>query len=134
DLIGMYYPELVLPDDRAALSAAIENLARGATEAAQVSRVRRLDGQALWMETSLRLVIDPLSGKPEALMATVRDITERKMAEQRLADERRELQGLVFRDGLTGVFNRRHFDRELELQWRQAAQADSNRCLAVIMV
>jgi diguanylate cyclase (GGDEF)-like protein/PAS domain S-box-containing protein len=134
DLTGVYYPDLALPDDRDALATAIENMARGATEAAQVTRVRRLDGQALWMETSLRLVIDPFSGKPEALMATVRDITERKMAEQRLADERMELQGLAFRDGLTGVFNRRHFDRELELQWRQAAQADTHSSLAIIMV
>jgi len=67
-------------------------------------------------------------------MATVRDITERKVVERRLADERRELQALVFRDGLTGLFNRRHFDRELQRQWRQEARAVSPSHVAVIMI
>ena len=134
NLIGSYYPDLVLPDDRAALSATIEKMAMGTTEASHVSRLRRLDGQALWIETHLRLVISPFSGKPEALTATARDITERKAEEQRLADERRELQGLVYRDGLTGLFNRRHFDRELAHRWRQEARADSRIYMAVVMI
>jgi diguanylate cyclase (GGDEF)-like protein len=68
------------------------------------------------------------------LTVTVRDMTERKTAEQRLADERTELQGLAFRDGLTGLFNRRHFDRELERVWRQHAQADKPSFVAAIMI
>jgi len=134
DLIGMYYPELVLPDDRAALTMAVESVMRGAIEAFQDSRWRRPDGQVVWMKTSLRLLIDPFSSKPEALMATVRDITESKVAEQRLADERKELQALAFRDGLTGLFNRRYFDRELERQWRKEARALSLSHVAVIMI
>jgi len=134
DLIGVYYPKLVLPDDHDVLATTIANVAAGAPEASRDSRLRRLDGQVLWMETNLRLVIDPLSGKPEALTVTVRDITERKVAEQRVADERRKLQGLAFRDGLTGLFNRRYFDRELEHQWRQEARADSRSFVAVVMV
>jgi diguanylate cyclase (GGDEF)-like protein/PAS domain S-box-containing protein len=132
-LIGMHYPDLVLPDDRDAMATAIESLAMGATEASQVSRLRRSDDQVLWMETYLRPVIDPFSGKPEALTATAHDITERKAAEQRLADERTELHGLAFRDGLTGLFNRRHFDRELEFQWQQEARTDKRGFVAVVM-
>ena len=132
-LIGVYYPDLVLPDDRDALARAIENLAAGVTKASQVSRFRRADGQVLWMETYLRPVIAPLSGKPEALTATAQDITERKVAEQRLADERTELHGLAFRDGLTGLFNRRHFDRELAFQCRQEARADKRGFVAVVI-
>ena len=134
DLTGVYYPDLVLPEDREALAATIGRLARDATEASQVSRFPCPDGRILWMETYLRPVIDPFSGEPEALTATAHDITERKMAEQRLAEERSELQGLAFRDGLTGLFNRRHFDRELGFQWQQQARTESERSLAVIMV
>ena len=47
DLIGVYYPELVLPDDRAAMATTIANVAAGATEAFRESRLRHLDGQAL---------------------------------------------------------------------------------------
>jgi diguanylate cyclase (GGDEF)-like protein/PAS domain S-box-containing protein len=134
DLIGVRYPDLVLPEDRDALATAIENVAMGATEVSQFSRFQHRDGQILWMETYLRPIINPFSGKPEALTATARDITERKVEEQRYADERRELHGLVFRDALTGLFNRRHFDRELALQWQQAPRKDDRGFLAVVMV
>lgn len=134
NLVGMHYPELVLPEDRAALVTAIERVAAGAIEASQDSRLRRSDGEVLWMTTTLRRVVDPFSGKPEALMATVRDITESKIVEKRLTDERKELQALVFRDSLTGLFNRRHFDHELERQWRKEARAESARYVAVIMI
>ncbi|WP_233809529.1 bifunctional diguanylate cyclase/phosphodiesterase [Paraburkholderia sp. HP33-1] len=132
-LIGTRYPDLVLSDDRHALAMVIENLGTGATEAYQVSRFRRPDGRVLWMETYLRPVINAFSGKPEALTATAHDITERKVAEQRLADERVELHGLAFRDGLTGLFNRRHFDRELAFQWRKEARTDQRGFVAVVM-
>jgi diguanylate cyclase (GGDEF)-like protein/PAS domain S-box-containing protein len=134
DLIGVYYPELVLPDDREAMINAIERLTVAETEVSRDSGLRRPDGEARWIKTYLRLVVDPFSGKPEMLTATVRDMTERKTAEQRLADERTELQGLAFRDGLTGLFNRRHFDRELERVWRQHAQADKPSFVAAIMI
>jgi diguanylate cyclase (GGDEF)-like protein/PAS domain S-box-containing protein len=133
-LIGAYYPDLALPDDRDALAATIGRLALDPAEASQVSRFARPDGQVLWMETYLRPVIDPFSGAPESLTATAHDITERMVAEQRLADERRELQGLAFHDGLTGLFNRRHFDCELERQWQLQARAEDSGALAVVMV
>jgi diguanylate cyclase (GGDEF)-like protein/PAS domain S-box-containing protein len=134
DLVSVYYPDLALPDDRDALAATIERLVQDPMEASQVSRFARPDGEVLWMETYLRPVIDAFSGAPEAFTATAHDITERKVAEQRLADERRELQGLAFRDGLTGLFNRRHFDRELELQWQLQAHAEDDSALAVVMI
>jgi diguanylate cyclase (GGDEF)-like protein/PAS domain S-box-containing protein len=134
ELVGAYLPDLVIADDRDALATAIEKLAMGASEVSQVSRFRRPDGQILWLETYLRPVIDPYSGQPESLTATTRDITARTAAERRLADERIELQGLAYRDGLTGLFNRRHFDRELEHQWRRLTEADDSGFTAVVMV
>jgi diguanylate cyclase (GGDEF)-like protein len=85
------------------------------------------------METHLRCVVDPFSGKPNSLTARVSDVTERRLNEKRADDERAELRGLAFRDGLTGLFNRRHFDRELGRHWQQEARADRRGCLAVIM-
>jgi diguanylate cyclase (GGDEF)-like protein/PAS domain S-box-containing protein len=134
DLIGVHFPELVLPDDRDAMVVAIVSLTAVDAEVSRDSRLMRPDGQVRWIKTYFRLVVDPFSGKPEMLTVTVRDITERKVAEQLLADERRELQGLAFRDALTGLFNRRHFDRELERLWRQNGQADSQSSVAAIMI
>ncbi|MFL9912713.1 diguanylate cyclase [Paraburkholderia fungorum] len=132
-LIGSYYPDLALPDDHDSLAVAIARLALDANEASRVSRVRCPDGRVLWLETFLRPVIDPISGKPEALTATARDVTERTLMEKRAAAERLELEDLAFRDGLTGLFNRRHFDRELGRHWKQEARADKRAFVAVIM-
>ncbi|WP_175425508.1 bifunctional diguanylate cyclase/phosphodiesterase [Trinickia violacea] len=133
DLIGTHFAELGLPEDCDALAAAIASAVSGGTEVSQTSRLRRSDGSTLWTETHIRSIIDPLSGKPEGLTATVRDITERKLTEQQIADERAELQGLAFRDGLTGLFNRRHFDRELGRRWQHESRTDRRGFLAVIM-
>ncbi len=132
-VIGTLFAQLAASNDRAALAAAIANAAASDVETSRVSRFLRADGDALWMETHLRRVIDPLSGKPDSLTATVRDITERKLAEQRHAEERAKLHSLAFRDGLTGLFNRRHFDRALGRRWRLEARADRRGFLAVIM-
>jgi diguanylate cyclase (GGDEF)-like protein/PAS domain S-box-containing protein len=134
DLVGVNYPQLILSDDRHVLATAIESVSRGEREPSRISRFQRPDGEVVWLETCLRVVLDPLSGKPESLTATARDITERKFAEEQHADERRELQGLAFRDSLTGLFNRRYFDRELKLQWEQAARAGNDSVAAVVMV
>lgn len=42
------------------------------------------------------------------------------------------LRQLVFRDGLTGVFNRRHFDQQLSKEWARATRNES--ALSVILV
>ncbi|MEX3840415.1 diguanylate cyclase domain-containing protein [Paraburkholderia sp. BR10879] len=132
-LTGTHLTDLALADDRDALAAAIAKVASGEVEASETSRLRHMNGSVLWMEAHLRCVIEPFSGKPDSLTATVRDITERTLLEKRAAEERAELRGLAFRDGLTGLFNRRHFDRELAHHWQQESRADKRGYLAVIM-
>jgi diguanylate cyclase (GGDEF)-like protein/PAS domain S-box-containing protein len=132
-VMGLYLPDLALSDDRGALAVALEKVASGESEASQASRLLHRNGGAVWMETHLRCVIDPYSGNPDSLTATMRNITEQKLADKRAADERAELQGLAFRDALTGLFNRRHFDRELGRHWQRTSRADKRGNLAVIM-
>ena len=132
-LIGISLSDLALSGDGSALAAVLEKVASGESEASQASRFLHRNGGAIWMETHLRCVIDPFSGKPDSLTATIRNISQLKLAEERAADERAELQGLAFRDGLTGLFNRRHFDRELGRHWQQQSRADKRGKLAVIM-
>lgn len=50
------------------------------------------------------------SGKLIAVVETVRDMTEQKLAQM-------ALQNLAARDGLTGIANRRTFDDRIELEW-----------------
>jgi diguanylate cyclase (GGDEF)-like protein len=50
----------------------------------------------------------------------VREITERKLAEQQLADAYRTVETLAVTDALTGLANRRRFDQCLATEWRRA--------------
>ncbi|BAU28375.1 PAS domain S-box-containing protein/diguanylate cyclase (GGDEF)-like protein [Aneurinibacillus soli] len=56
-------------------------------------------------------------GNPSVL-TVFRDISERKMAEQKLKEANHQLVLLSSRDGLTGIANRRIFDETLEREWR----------------
>jgi diguanylate cyclase (GGDEF)-like protein len=60
------------------------------------------------------------------------DISERKKTEERLLSLQTELQDLSFKDGLTGLANRRRFDSLLETEW-DAARRD-RRPLSLLMI
>ncbi|MCJ8168268.1 sensor domain-containing diguanylate cyclase [Atopomonas sediminilitoris] len=63
----------------------------------------------------------------EYLVAVMRDNSARLKLE-------RELQELSQRDGLTNLFNRRHFDEELEREWRRAQRNSTGLGLLMIDV
>ncbi len=74
------------------------------------------DGTPLWYEVMRSPYHDPLSDSKGVLLMA-RDVTERKMAEQQLADAIMDLQELSFVDSLTKVANRRSFDEQLTKLW-----------------
>lgn len=55
----------------------------------------------------------------------VRDITKQKQIEE-------ELKNLSYKDGLTGIFNRRAFDETLEKEWKRADR--NNAPISLIMM
>nr|WP_086940518.1 GGDEF domain-containing protein [Thaumasiovibrio occultus] len=74
------------------------------------------DGTPLWYEVMRSPYNDPLS-ESKGVLVMARDVTERKMAEQQLADAIMDLEELSFVDGLTKVANRRSFDEQLTSLW-----------------
>ncbi|PSU31934.1 diguanylate cyclase [Photobacterium lutimaris] len=74
------------------------------------------DGTPIWYEVLKSPYRNPTDGTTGVLMMA-RDVTERKMAEQQLADAIMELQELSFVDSLTKVANRRSFDEQLRKMW-----------------
>ncbi|PSW19016.1 diguanylate cyclase [Photobacterium sanctipauli] len=74
------------------------------------------DGTPIWYEVLKSPYRDPTDGTMGVLVMA-RDVTERKMAEQQLADAIMELQELSFIDSLTKVANRRSFDEQLQRMW-----------------
>ncbi|MGF1725986.1 diguanylate cyclase domain-containing protein [Photobacterium nomapromontoriensis] len=74
------------------------------------------DGTPVWYEVQKTPYRDPTDGTAGVLVMA-RDVTERRMTEQQLADAIMELQELSFVDSLTKVANRRSFDEQLRKLW-----------------
>jgi len=94
------------PDDTAADAAAeLFLLANQATSDVREKRFLHASGHAVWAAINLTLIRDA-DGRPLHFIAQVQDITERRNPE-------RELQHMADHDPLTGLLNRRSFEREL---------------------
>lgn len=94
-------------------------------------RALNRDGKYVWIRDVVHVVRRP-DGSVEALVGFMFDISERKHTEQKLLALQRELQDLSFKDGLTGVANRRRFDALLKDEWTRAQ--NEQRPLSLIMV
>jgi len=94
-----------------------------------VYRAHRADGQVIWLETQTSRFKD--DGR-EGRVITLRDITRRRQAELALERANAELASLVWKDGLTGLANRRRFDEALQIEWQQAVK--SGYPLAVLLM
>jgi diguanylate cyclase (GGDEF)-like protein/PAS domain S-box-containing protein len=99
---------------------AIDGLHNGDDEACIQLRVRKKDEEYLWVESCLRLIRDEKTGLPTGILNIVRDITERKRADQQLQEAYNAVEALAITDGLTGLANRRRFDQYLTTEWRRS--------------
>lgn len=89
------------------------------------------DGGYVWIRDVVHVIRTP-SGEVQALVGFMFDISERKKNEQELQRLQRELEELSYKDGLTGVANRRMFDSMLEMEWADAQR--HRKPLSVIML
>ena len=119
---------VVVAEDVPHLIASIErDLLPDAVPTPIAVRNRRKDGTIIWMEVSPRLVRDPLTGEVTESVIVLRDITNRKLMEERLAE-------LAFTDGLTGLSNRRAFDDALSQEWEKTVSEGGQMSLILIDV
>jgi diguanylate cyclase (GGDEF)-like protein len=86
------------------------------------------------MEANISLYCDRVTGHPIGYVNVVRNIAERKAAEERLQDAYLELETLATVDSLTGVANRRHFDEALAQEWRRAIRSQQPLSLLLLDV
>ncbi|HEX4284146.1 MAG TPA: diguanylate cyclase [Terracidiphilus sp.] len=113
--------ELVHPEDQPRVAVIVADLRRGKTKAALIEcRVQKRDGDYLWVEASLRMVRDTGTRRPIGILNLVRDISERKSAEQAVRDAYHALETLAATDPLTQLANRRRLDEHLNVEWRRA--------------
>ncbi|MFW9997140.1 MAG: PAS domain S-box protein [Candidatus Odinarchaeota archaeon] len=104
ELIGKNSLEFFLPEDQSrAVEKLQDTLSRGITRNTQYVLVRN-DGSTYWAELSASTILDT-SGKPKCFMAVLRDITERKRAEQAIRESEKLYRSLfeTSRDAISVV-------------------------------
>ena len=107
----------------------MQALEAGKPYASVIYRARHKNGHLLWAEGNARRLTDG-----SGYVVVIRDITRRREVEEQLAIANTRLRELASQDGLTGLFNRRHFDELLGREWRRARREDMSLAVALIDV
>jgi diguanylate cyclase (GGDEF)-like protein/PAS domain S-box-containing protein len=86
ELIGRPIAELMGRDVAASLADAVKAIIANPSDHGRSTeyRTRRRDGQSIWLESRLIPITDPSTGAHAGMVDVVRDITQRKTAEERL--------------------------------------------------
>jgi diguanylate cyclase (GGDEF)-like protein/PAS domain S-box-containing protein len=103
-----------------------------------IVRNYRKDGTMFWNELSISPIYDA-NGVVTNFIGIQKDVSARVIIQQQLRDEnlslaeiRINLEQLAIKDGLTGIYNRRFFDIQLEIQWGIARR--NSEPLTIIMI
>jgi diguanylate cyclase (GGDEF)-like protein/PAS domain S-box-containing protein len=80
------------------------------------------DGGYVWLRDVVHVVRKP-DGSVDSLIGFMFDISERKRNEEKLLQLQKELEDLSYKDGLTGVANRRQFDATFLIEWANAQRS-----------
>ncbi len=118
------------PDDRERVVNFCVAQSQAGTDHEADYRALTRDGGYVWIRDVVHVVRND-NGDVDSLVGFMFDISERKKTEEELATLQKELEELSFKDGLTGVANRRMFDSILDLEWTRARR--NNQSLALIM-
>jgi len=126
------FSQVIHADDLPKIAELMRSLREGSESATIEYRIRKTDGQYVWVEGGLRVINDAKTGLRTGVLQIVRDVSRRKGAEEELAKAYRSLEELAITDELTGLANRRRFDQVLLTEWRRAMRERTPLSLLVI--
>ncbi len=122
--------ERMHPDDRDAVVNFCVSQSESGVDHEADYRALTCDGGYVWIRDVVHVIRN--GNEVEALVGFMFDISERKKNEEELLRLQRELEEFSYRDGLTGVSNRRMFDQVLVREWGSAYR--NQQPLSVIML
>lgn len=126
------FSDIVHPDDLPKVQSLVRDLREGAGNATIEYRIQKRDGEYLWVEGGFRVLGNSGTGARSGVLIIIRDIAERKCAEDLLRQAYQTVERLAVVDTLTGLANRRRFDEYLNAEWHRAMREKSP--LSLIML
>jgi len=85
--------------------------------------MQKKNGNYIFLESTVKAFYDQVENKIDGFIAVSRDITERKLFEEKLQRTNEFLKHLSTMDGLTGIANRRRFDEFIETECHRAIES-----------
>ncbi|BBP82728.1 sensor domain-containing diguanylate cyclase [Pseudomonas sp. Pc102] len=113
------WAERMHPEDRDAVVAFCVSQSQAGTDHEADYRALTAAGDYVWIRDVVHVMRDE-AGEVQALIGFMFDISERKHAEQKLVELQKQLEEFSYKDGLTGVANRRMVDSTLDVEWANA--------------
>lgn len=126
------FSEVAHPEDLPKIRALVNDLRQGAESAMIEYRIQRRTGDYIWVEGGFRVLRDQGTGVRSGILIIIRDIGERKCAEELLLQTYQAVERLAVVDALTGLANRRRFDECLTAEWRRGIRDRSPLSLLMI--
>lgn len=124
------WAERMHPDDRGWVVDFCIAQSQAGTDHEADYRALTASGEYVWIRDVVHVERNA-AGEVQALIGFMFDITEQKKTEAKLLELQKQLEDFSFRDGLTGVANRRKFDVVFEERWAQARR--SSQPLSMIL-
>jgi diguanylate cyclase (GGDEF)-like protein len=116
----------ILEEDLPLIEAASQRILNPGEENSPATvRMRRKDDSLVWMEMNARAIRDPATGEPSEIVVVMRDVSEHKALEEKLAS-------MALSDSLTGLANRRAFDQALHREWERTQREGSEISLLLL--
>ena len=137
EMVGQHYSVIMPPDQISLANTHYERLLSGDTGIPTERKRQRKDGSIIYIEAANALVLDPEGRK--LVITTVRDITERKQMESDLKEANEAYQTLhntlreqATRDSLTGLYNRRYLNENIEREFARAKRDNYPICVMIM--
>lgn len=112
------WAERMHPEDRERVVNFCVAQSQAGTDHEADYRALTKEGGYVWIRDVVHVVRK--DDKVDSLVGFMFDISERKKTEQELIRIQKKLEELSYKDGLTGVSNRRMFDSIMEVEWENA--------------
>ncbi|TLP73742.1 sensor domain-containing diguanylate cyclase [Pseudomonas nitroreducens] len=125
------WAERMHPEDRERVVNFCVSQSREGTDHEADYRALTSSGDYVWIRDVVHVVRDD-NGEVDSLVGFMFDISERKRAEEQLIMLQRQLEEYSYKDGLTGVANRRMFDSVLDTEWGSAQRSGQPLSLVLL--